>query len=175
MVAEGRCRPLGFVVIEGQGGDITHAQAALEAVSVPTPHGRRRTRPEILLGDKAYSSRAFRRTGTVRSTGLRPSGSTSARTTSSRTSTNGWAGSSPRTASPDTLKALTDASAGDDDHAILTDAARKELAAADRKLGQYRALLEAGTDPKTGAPVVPVGVSGGGVSGLVVRGGVRRG
>jgi hypothetical protein len=48
-----------------------------------------------------------------------------------------------------TAKALADASSGDDDHKILTDAARKELAAADRKLGQYRALLEAGTDPAT--------------------------
>lgn len=48
-----------------------------------------------------------------------------------------------------TVKALADASTGDDDHAILADAARKELAAADRKLGQYRALLEAGTDPVT--------------------------
>ena len=48
-----------------------------------------------------------------------------------------------------TAKALADASTGDDDHAILADAARKELAAADRKLDQYRALLEAGTDPAT--------------------------
>ncbi len=48
-----------------------------------------------------------------------------------------------------TAKALADAAAGDDDQAILADAAHKELAAADRKLGQYRALLEAGTDPAT--------------------------
>lgn len=48
-----------------------------------------------------------------------------------------------------TAKALADASTGDDDHAILADAARKELTAADRKLNQYRALLEAGTDPGT--------------------------
>lgn len=60
MVADARCRPLGFTVTEGQASDITHAQAAVEAVSVPTGRGRRRTRPEILLGDKAYSSRAFR-------------------------------------------------------------------------------------------------------------------
>jgi hypothetical protein len=31
----------------------------------------------------------------------------------------------------------------------LADAARKEPTAADRKLGRYRALLEAGTDPAT--------------------------
>ncbi|MFL6117687.1 MAG: recombinase zinc beta ribbon domain-containing protein [Catenulispora sp.] len=49
----------------------------------------------------------------------------------------------------DTVKTLADASTGGDDNAILADAARKDLAAADRKLGQYRALLEAGTDPAT--------------------------
>ena len=49
----------------------------------------------------------------------------------------------------DTAKVLADASAGDDDHAILIDAAHHELAAADRRLGQYRALLEAGTNPAT--------------------------
>ena len=53
-------RSLGFVVTEGQASDIAHAQAALEAVAVPTPRGPARTRPGVLLGDKAYSSRAFR-------------------------------------------------------------------------------------------------------------------
>ena len=48
-----------------------------------------------------------------------------------------------------TAKALADASSGDDNHAVLAAKAHKELAEADRKLGQYRALLEAGTDPAT--------------------------
>jgi len=60
LVAAARCRPLGFVVTEGQACDIAHARAALEAVAVPTPRWPARTRPGILLGDKAYSSRAFR-------------------------------------------------------------------------------------------------------------------
>jgi hypothetical protein len=47
-VADACCRPLGFVVTEGQACDITHAQAALEAVAVPTPRGPARTRPGIL-------------------------------------------------------------------------------------------------------------------------------
>jgi transposase len=47
-------------VTEGQASDIAHARAALEAGAVPTPRGPARTRPGILSGDKACSSRAFR-------------------------------------------------------------------------------------------------------------------
>jgi len=46
-----------------------------------------------------------------------------------------------------TIQALTDASAHDD-RGLLAEACRRDLAAAERKLGQYRALLEAGTDPR---------------------------
>ena len=59
-MADAHCRPLGFVATEGQAADIAHAQASLAAVAVPTPRGPARTRPGILLGDKAYGSRVFR-------------------------------------------------------------------------------------------------------------------
>lgn len=47
----------------------------------------------------------------------------------------------------ETVAALIDASAEDDDSAALADAHRKQLAECDRKLTQYRALLDQGTDP----------------------------
>jgi transposase len=56
--ADGRCRPLAFVLTAGQAGD---APAFTDvSLRVPRPSGRPRTRPDLDLGDKAYSSRAIR-------------------------------------------------------------------------------------------------------------------
>jgi hypothetical protein len=47
------------VITAGQRGDSPQFQAVLEAISVPRPGpGRARTRPDRVLADKAYGSRA---------------------------------------------------------------------------------------------------------------------
>lgn len=62
LVAEGRCRPLAFVLTPGHYGDGPQLERVLEQVSVPrTGVGRPRTRPDRVLADKAYTSRRSRR------------------------------------------------------------------------------------------------------------------
>ncbi|MFE4956143.1 IS5 family transposase [Streptomyces sp. NPDC056653] len=62
LVAEGRCRPLAFVLTPGHYGDGPQLERVLEQVSVPrTGVGRPRTRPDHVLADKAYTSRKNRR------------------------------------------------------------------------------------------------------------------
>ncbi|MFT4188647.1 MAG: IS5 family transposase [Aeromicrobium sp.] len=52
---------LGFVLTPGQAGDSPQTITVLEAISVPRHgRGRPRTRPDRVLGDKAYSSAANR-------------------------------------------------------------------------------------------------------------------
>jgi transposase len=54
-------RPLSLLVTAGQRGDSPQFQAVLERVRVMRPGpGRPRTRPDRVLADKAYSSRANR-------------------------------------------------------------------------------------------------------------------
>lgn len=54
-------RPLVILLGPGQGGDSPMFTPLLQALRVPrTNPGRPRTRPSVLLGDKAYSSRANR-------------------------------------------------------------------------------------------------------------------
>jgi transposase len=54
-------KPLSLVVTAGQRGDSPQFQAVLERISVPRiGRGRPRTRPDRVLGDKAYGSRANR-------------------------------------------------------------------------------------------------------------------
>jgi transposase len=58
---EGGQRPLAIVVTAGQGGDSPQFPAVLAAIRVPRlGPGRPRTRPERVLADKAYSSKANR-------------------------------------------------------------------------------------------------------------------
>ncbi|MFD0214855.1 IS5 family transposase [Streptomyces hirsutus] len=60
LTSDARCRPLAFVLTAGQAGDapaFTHVMARLR---VPRRCGRPRTRPDVVLADKAYSSRAIR-------------------------------------------------------------------------------------------------------------------
>ncbi|MGW1649365.1 IS5 family transposase [Streptomyces eurythermus] len=58
--ADGRCRPLAFVVTPGQAGDAPAFTQVMAAIRVARPKGRPRVRPMVVLGDKAYSSRAIR-------------------------------------------------------------------------------------------------------------------
>ncbi|MFJ7985711.1 IS5 family transposase [Streptomyces sp. NPDC096351] len=60
LASDTHCRPLAFVLTAGQAGDapaFTHVMARLR---VPRRRGRPRTRPDLVLADKAHSSRAIR-------------------------------------------------------------------------------------------------------------------
>jgi transposase len=58
---EQRQKPLSIVVTAGQRGDSPQFQTVLERISVPRAgRGRPRTRPDRVLADKAYGSRANR-------------------------------------------------------------------------------------------------------------------
>nr|WP_245684461.1 IS5 family transposase [Streptomyces roseoverticillatus] len=60
LAADGRCRPLCFVLTPGQAGDAPAFGQVMAAIRVPRPVGRPRVRPDAVLADKAYSSRAIR-------------------------------------------------------------------------------------------------------------------
>jgi transposase len=62
-------KPLAVIVTAGQRGDAPQFTAVMEEIRVPRPHGRPRTRPDRVLADKAYSSRAIR--GWLRRHGIR--------------------------------------------------------------------------------------------------------
>ncbi|WP_394298395.1 IS5 family transposase [Streptomyces rimosus] len=61
LAADGRCRPLAFLVTAGQAGDAPAFEQVMARIRVPRPVGRPRTAPAVVLADKAYSSRAIRR------------------------------------------------------------------------------------------------------------------
>ncbi|MFF2329586.1 MULTISPECIES: IS5 family transposase [unclassified Streptomyces] len=62
LAAEGRCRPLAFVLTPGHYGDGPQLERVLVLVSVPrTGVGRPRTKPDRVLAGKAYTSRRNRR------------------------------------------------------------------------------------------------------------------
>ncbi|MES9511054.1 IS5 family transposase [Streptomyces sp. NPDC000609] len=53
-------RPLAFTVTDGTTNDCTQSTAVMDAIRVPRPGpGRPRIRPDHVLGDKGYSSRAI--------------------------------------------------------------------------------------------------------------------
>ncbi|WTC77561.1 IS5 family transposase [Streptomyces sp. NBC_01637] len=60
LAADGRCRPLALVVTPGQAGDTPAFPEVMARLRVPRPIGRPRTTPDVVLADKAYSSRAIR-------------------------------------------------------------------------------------------------------------------
>ncbi|MGW6268767.1 IS5 family transposase [Streptomyces sp. NPDC055060] len=60
LAADGRCRPLAFVLTAGQAGDAPAFTDVMSRLRVPRRRGRPRTRPDMVLADKAYSSRAIR-------------------------------------------------------------------------------------------------------------------
>lgn len=57
---DGRGRPLAILLTAGQAGDAPMMLPVLATIRVPGPRGRPRTRPDRVLADKAYSSRAIR-------------------------------------------------------------------------------------------------------------------
>ncbi|MFD7915173.1 IS5 family transposase [Streptomyces sp. NPDC059752] len=60
LAADSRCRPLAFVLTAGQAGDAPAFESLMVRIRVPRPVGRPRTTPDVVLADKAYSSRAIR-------------------------------------------------------------------------------------------------------------------
>ncbi|MFI9751586.1 IS5 family transposase [Streptomyces collinus] len=60
LAADGRCRPLMFVLTAGQAGDAPAFTEVMARLRVPRRRGRSRTRPGMVLADKAYSSREIR-------------------------------------------------------------------------------------------------------------------
>lgn len=58
---DGKGRPLAFIIGPGQGSDSRLFPHVIDAINVPRAGtGRARTRPDAVMGDKAYSSRANR-------------------------------------------------------------------------------------------------------------------
>lgn len=60
LASDPRCRPLAFVLTEGQAADSPRFVPVLDKIKVRGPIGRPRSRPDAIAGDKAYSSRANR-------------------------------------------------------------------------------------------------------------------
>ncbi len=61
LACEAGQRPLSIVITAGQAGDCPQFQPVLEAIRVPREGpGRPRCRPDRVLGDRAYSSKANR-------------------------------------------------------------------------------------------------------------------
>ncbi len=61
MVCDGRGRPLGMLITGGNVNDTTMMPGVLEAIRVPRAgKGRPRTRPDRVLADKGYPSKANR-------------------------------------------------------------------------------------------------------------------
>ncbi|MGW6709178.1 IS5 family transposase [Streptomyces sp. NPDC054956] len=61
LAADSRCRPLAFVLTPGQAGDAPAFMQVMARLRVPRRVGRPRITPDVVLADKAYSSRAIRR------------------------------------------------------------------------------------------------------------------
>lgn len=70
LAADGRCRPLAFVVTAGQANDAPHFTAVTASIRVPRAVRRPRVRPDHVLADRTYSSRAIR--AHLRTRGIRP-------------------------------------------------------------------------------------------------------
>lgn len=60
LVADGRGRALAFILTPGQTADTSMLAATMEQIRVPGFRGRPRTRPDRLMADKGYPSKANR-------------------------------------------------------------------------------------------------------------------
>ncbi|MFE9999860.1 transposase [Streptomyces avermitilis] len=60
LAADARRRPLAFVLTAGQSGDAPVFTDVMARLRVPRRRGRPRTGPDVVLADKAYSSREIR-------------------------------------------------------------------------------------------------------------------
>ncbi|MEW2050814.1 IS5 family transposase [Streptomyces sp. NPDC005476] len=70
LVSDGHARPLALRVSAGQAGDAPAFEVVMAGIRVPRGGpGRPRTRPDVVLADRAYSSRAIR--GHLRRRGIR--------------------------------------------------------------------------------------------------------
>ncbi|MFG2331057.1 IS5 family transposase [Streptomyces sp. NPDC048604] len=54
LAADAHCRPLAFVLTAGQAGDAPAFGDVMARLRVPRRRGRPRTRPDVVLADKAY-------------------------------------------------------------------------------------------------------------------------
>jgi transposase len=61
LVIDGNGLPLGFHLASATTAEVTLAEHTLDTVSVPRPRGRPKQRPQKLVADRGYDSRAFRR------------------------------------------------------------------------------------------------------------------
>ncbi|MFF6953006.1 IS5 family transposase [Streptomyces iakyrus] len=62
LASDNHARPLALRVTRGQAGDAPAFETVMASIRVPrTGPGRPRTRPEVVLADRAYSSRAIRK------------------------------------------------------------------------------------------------------------------
>nr|WP_259305524.1 IS5 family transposase [Streptomyces sp. EAG2] len=61
LASDNRARPLALHITAGQAGDAPACETVMAAIRVPRSRpGRPRTRPDAVLADRAYSSRAIR-------------------------------------------------------------------------------------------------------------------
>lgn len=60
VVTDGNGLPLGLLVDSAQRHELKLAQATLETIRVPQRRGRAKTRPQRVIADRLYDSRAFR-------------------------------------------------------------------------------------------------------------------
>jgi len=60
LVCDGRGRAFAFILTPGQAADTSMRSATLEQIRVPAPRGRPRTRPDRVIADRGYPSRANR-------------------------------------------------------------------------------------------------------------------
>lgn len=70
LASDSRARPLSIQITAGQAGDAPAFEAVMAGIRIPwSGLGRPRTRPVVVLADRAYSSRAIR--GHLRRRGIR--------------------------------------------------------------------------------------------------------
>ncbi|GAA1062022.1 hypothetical protein GCM10009573_34500 [Agromyces bracchium] len=60
LVCDGRGRPLAFILTGGQVADTSMLTETISQIRVPGPTGRPRTRPDRIIADKGYPSKANR-------------------------------------------------------------------------------------------------------------------
>jgi transposase len=70
VVTEGNGLPIGLYVTSANPHAVTLAEATLQTVGVPQKRGRPKTRPQALVADRAYDSRALRHA--LRRRGIKP-------------------------------------------------------------------------------------------------------
>ncbi|WP_417564336.1 IS5 family transposase [Microbacterium sp.] len=60
LVCDGKGRALAFILTPGQAADTSMLAATLDEIRVPGAHGRPRSRPDRVMADKGYPSKANR-------------------------------------------------------------------------------------------------------------------